>query len=544
MHLPVSLHEIRVLVFACLFLALAGAGCVAGTAESGPAQPSRIVYGLTQQPAGFDPHLHHSVIAGIPLRQVYDTLLYRHPVSSELVGGLAREWSLSPDGLRLTLQLREDIRFHDGSNFNAAAVAINLTRIFAPENEARRDDALRQRFSHSELIDDFSIRIVLREPWSPLLDALTQPGFAIASPAALNAWSATRYQFHQVGSGPFLFEDYVPGERIVLRRNPDYAWGPEFYVHPGENAIEVIEFRFFMEDATRAQALQGGGVQLMSGLQPRELRAIENASDLRPVSIEVPGQPLQFLMNTRRFPTNVRGLRQALIFSTNRNSIASETGQRIAPVAWGPLAESTLFAYSALRRLYAQDRAQAEMLLADAGYQDADDDGWLELGDVPLQLDLLVPPRDSLPQVAELLSEQWRTLGIRSKLIPIPTDAAMQEAVREGEFNLVAVSTQGLDPAWLVDYFSTDGPLNWSGFSDDELDGVLSDALVSTVEQIRFSLYARAQQIIMDHALILPLREQVNIVAVANGLEGLAWDASGQLPLLHNLAWVSPSAEP
>ena len=257
----------------------------------------------------------------------------------------------------------------------------------------------------------------------------------------------------------------------------------------------------------------------------------------------MPGQPLQFLMNTRRNPTNVRGLRQALIFSTNRNAIANETGQRIAPVAWGPLAESTLFAYSALRRLYAQDRAQAEALLADAGYQDEDGDGWLEHGDVPLQLDLLVPPRNSLPQVAELLSEQWRLLGIRSKLIPVPTDAAMQQAIREGEYNLVAVSTQGLDPAWLVDYFSTDGPFNWSRFSDDELDGVLNDALVSTEEQIRFSLYARAQQIIMDHALILPLREQVNIVAVDNRLEGLAWDASGQVPLLHNLAWVSQSVE-
>ena len=544
MLLPVSLPEIRSLVAACLFLALAGTGCVAGAAESGPELSSRIIYGLTQQPAGFDPHLHQSIITGIPLRQVYDTLLYRHPVSRELVAGLAREWSLSPDGLSLTLQLREDVRFHDGSTFNAVAVAINLARIFAPENVTRADDAMRQRFSHSEVINDYRIRIVLREPWSPLLDALSQPGFAIASPVALNAWSATRYQYHQVGSGPFLFEEYVPGERIVLRRNADYAWGPEFYVHPGKGAIEVIEFRFFMDDAARAQALQEGEVQLMSGLQPRELRALENAGDLRPVLVEVPGQPLQFLMNTRRFPTNVRGLRQALIFSTNRNAIASETGQRIAPVAWGPLAESTLFAYSALRRLYAQDRAQAEMLLADAGYQDVDSDGWLELGDVPLQLDVLVPPRDSLPQVAELLSEQWRTLGIRSKLIPLPTDAALQEAVREGEYNLVALSTQGLDPAWLVDYFSTDGSLNWTGYSDTELDGVLNDALVHTEEQIRFSLYARAQQIIMDHALILPLREQVNIVAVADGLDGLAWDASGLIPLLHDLAWVSPLSEP
>ena len=134
MLLPVSLHEIRALVAACLFLVLASAGCTEDTPESGTSQPSRIVYGLTRQPAGFDPHLHRSVINDISSRQVYDTLLYRHPISRELVAGLAREWFISPDGLSLTLQLREDVRFHDGSTFNAAAVAINLARIFAPEN--------------------------------------------------------------------------------------------------------------------------------------------------------------------------------------------------------------------------------------------------------------------------------------------------------------------------------------------------------------------------------------------------------------------------
>lgn len=542
MRSSVSVHETRLLVAACLLLAIIGGGCVSAASDARP-QALRIVYGLTRQPAGFDPHLHRDPVTAIPLRQVYDTLLYRHPASKDLVAGLARAWSLSADGLVLTMQLREDVVFHDGSKFNAAAVAANLARILAPGNEARADDALLQRYSHSEVVDEHSIRIVLREPWSPLPDALTQPDFAIAGPAALNAWSATRYQFHQVGSGPFRFEEYVPGERLVLRRNPDYAWGPEFYAHPGERAVEFIEFRFLDDPAARAQALAQAEVQLMSGLQPRELRALDSAGDLRAVPVNVPGQPLQFLMNTRRFPTNARALRQALLFGTDRDAIANETGRRIAPVAWGPLAESTLFAYSALRGLYAQDRARSEKLLADLGYRDTDGDGWLEFQGEPLQIDLLVPPGDSLPEVAELLGEQWRVLGIRSKRIPVPTDAALHEAVRRGEYNLVAAGTNGLDPAWLTRYFTTGGSYNWSGFVDEELDGVLNEAFRITEERTRFSLYARAQQIIMEHALVLPLREQVNLVAVADGLEGLAWDASGLVPLLHNLAWHGPSAE-
>ncbi len=531
----------RVLVAVCLLLALTGTSCAA--ANSRQARTNRIVFGLTEQPAGFDPHLHRNVSTGIPLRQVYDTLLYRHPVSRELVPGLALQWSLAADGLALTLQLRENVEFHDGSAFNAEAVAVNLARILASENAAPGDDTWRQRISHVEVIDDYRIRIVLSEPWSPLPDALSQPDFAIASPAALEAWSTTRYQYHQVGSGPFIFEEYVPGERIVLRRNLEYDWGPAFYEQPGENAVEVIEFRFFHEEAERTRALKTGEVQVMSGLQPSELRLLDDASSMSQVSISVPGQPLQFMMNIARFPTNLRALRQALLFSTNRGAIANETGQQVAPVAWGPLAESTLFAFSAMRGLYALDSAQAERLLEATGFQDADGDGWLEFEGAPFQLDLLVPPRDSMPELAELLREQWRIPGIRTKLIPVPTAAAMREAVRNGAYNLVAVGTPGLDPAWLADYFVTDGPLNWSGVSDPELDGVLRDALVATEERTRFSLYARAQQIIMDKALILPLRERVNLVAVADGLAGLAWDASGLIPLLHNLAWVSPTAE-
>lgn len=541
MRVLASLHDMRVLVAVCLLLLLTGTGCASATAR--PAQARRLVYGLTEQPAGFDPHLHRNFSAGIPLRQVYDTLLYRHPVSRELVPGLALQWSFAPDGLSFTLQLRENVVFHDGSAFNATAVAVNLARILAPENSVPGEDVWRQRIIRFEVIDDYRIRLVLSEPWSPLPDALSQPGFAIASPAALEAWSTTRYQYHQVGSGPFVFEEYVPGERIVLRRNREYAWGPEFYGQPGENAVDVIEFRFYHDEAERTRALQTGEVQMMGGLQPPELRLLDDVSGVNQVAINVPGQPLQFMMNIDRFPTNLRALRQALIFSTNRGAIANETGQQVAPVAWGPLAESTLFAFSAMRGLYALDSTQAERLLEATGFQDADGDGWLEFEGAPFQLDLLVPPRESIPELAELLREQWRIPGIRTKLIPVPTAAAMREAVNTGDYNLVAAGAPGLDPAWLVDYFVTDGPLNWSGVSDPELDGVLRDALVATEERTRFSLYARAQQIIMDNALILPLRERVNLVAVADGLAGLAWDASGLIPLLHNVAWVSPSAE-
>ena len=275
----------------------------------------------------------------------------------------------------------------------------------------------------------------------------------------------------------------------------------------------------------------------MGGLQPDEIRTIEAADGYRTEFVSVPGQPLQFMFNTIRFPTTLRGLRQALIFLSDRNAIAVQGGRPVAPVAWGPLAESTLFSYTALRGLYAQDRQQADALLAAAGIGDADGDGWLEINGIPLQLDLLLPADPAMLRAASLISEQWRAAGIRARLVATPNARTLREAVTQGDYHLVAQAAVGHDPGLLHDYFANEGAFNWSHVRDEELDALLRDALTTSDERVRFSLYARAQQIIMDQALILPLREQVNIVAVDERLRGLAWDATGLIPFLENLAW-------
>ena len=147
--------------------------------------------------------------------------------------GLARDWTLSDDGRIFGMLLREDVVFHDGAPLNAAAVAANLARILSSDADDAALTALRRRFERVRIVDDFHIEIILRRPWSPLADALTQPAFAIAGARALEEWSALRYQYHQVGSGPFLLEEYTPGERILLRRSADRARGPE--VAPGRD---------------------------------------------------------------------------------------------------------------------------------------------------------------------------------------------------------------------------------------------------------------------------------------------------------------------
>jgi peptide/nickel transport system substrate-binding protein len=531
----------RWLMLLTLSFLLLFVGCSSQQPTETSLAAKRIIYGLSLEPTGIDPQINSSSELGIPLRQVYDTLLYRDPTTKDFVAGLALSWTVSEDSLAYTFSLRQGVKFHDGTDFNAGAVAANLDRITNPENGSQKAVFLLGSYTAYEILDDYTIRLNLSEPYSPLLDSLSQVYLGIASPAALNEYSLTRYQFHQVGTGPFTFVEYVPGNRIVLKRNTNYWGGPSFYKAASDQSIDEIEFRFFIDVATRAIAVTSGGAQIMGELSPLDAKNLVNNSSVQLVQVPVPGQPLQFLINTKRFPTEKREVRQALLFGTNRNAIVDAVYQRFSPIAWGPLSASTLYYSRAMNGLYNQDTSQARTLLTSAGYTDNNSDGILDIGGVDLEITIIVPPWGLVPEVAQLLQDQWRTIGVRVDLQPVPTFSALIDKVNSGEYNLVAFYSFGVDPAFLNSFFTTEGSNNWTGFSSPELDTLLHDAVRQNDTAVRSDLYAQAQRLIMDEALILPIRDYVNLNAAQTAVEGLGFDPYGWFPILNN---VTLSKEP
>jgi peptide/nickel transport system substrate-binding protein len=499
-----------------------------------------IVYGLTLQPSGFDPHINASSELGIPLRSVYDTLVFRNPTDNAFVPGLATSWRISDDGLTYTFTLRQGVTFHDGTGFSAQAVAANLDRITNPETASQRAVFLLGPYSGHQVIDDFTISIILSETFAPLLDGLSQVYLGMASPTALATYSNEIYQFHQVGTGPYRFVDYLPGDHLTLEINPQYTWAPSF-VTPAAAPAERIIFRFFEDPPTRALSIENGSAQVVGELVPADARNLAANSAISVLPEAIPGQPLQFLINTNQFPTNDERVRQALLFATNRDAIIDGIFQRFSPVAWGPLSAATAFYSPSIIGRYAYDPSQATRLLAEAGFTDNDASGYVDFGGADLQIRLLVPPWGLIPQVAQYLQEQWREVGLQVVLDQVPSRAALFEGFARGEFNLGAYYEFGIDPAFLARYFGTGGANNWTGFSDPSLDAMFSQALTATDDQTRQSLYAQAQSLIMDRALLLPIRDYVNLNG-ARGVTGLTFDAYGWFPLLNALSVNQPAA--
>jgi peptide/nickel transport system substrate-binding protein len=180
-------------------------------------------------------------------------------------------------------------------------------------------------------------------------------------------------------------------------------------------------------------------------------------------------------------------------------------------------------------------------MLASLGYTDADSNGFLDNpagGD--LEVSMIMPPWSAVPQVAQLMQDQWRELGIKLTLVPVPDFPTLLSQVQEGQFNLVAFNTYGVDPAFLNSFYTTGGSRNWTGFSDPELDSILFDAARQLEPGTRVVLYSRAQRIIMDNALIIPIRETVNLNATTNNIQNLTFDPYGWFPLMTNVRWVNP----
>ena len=499
-----------------------------------PVKGGKLVYGLTLAPSGIDPHVDASSELGIPLTSVYDTLVYQD-LDGSFVPGLAERWEISQDGAAYTFYLRSDVKFHDGTRFDADAVKFNLERIADPEMRSRKALGMLGPYSHTEVVDEYVVSIHFHEPYAPFLDSLSQVYLAMASPAAVKEWG-TEYQLHQVGTGPFIFEEYVPNDHLTLTRNTDYRWAPSVYAHNGPAYLEEIVFRFYVDPAVRALALESGEADVMGEMPPRDAARLEKDTDFTLFPVAVPGQPLQFFLNTENPPTDDPLVRQAILHATDQQEIVDTVFQSYSPPAHGPLSAATPAYSNLVQTLYPHDPDRAAALLDQAGWRDLDGDGIRENAGQPLTLQGYLMSWGYLPEVGQLLQSQLRKVGIdlQTELVAFP---AAVEAAGQGLHHLAPMTFSGSDPSLLgTTYLSSnaEGGFNWSKVRDPEIDRLLTEGIAELDSAARFELYAAAQTRIMDLGLVLPIRDYVNLNAASTSVRGLRYDRQGWFPWLYD----------
>lgn len=246
----------------------------------------------------------------------------------------------------------------------------------------------------------------------------------------------------------------------------------------------------------------------------------------------IPGVSLMFFMNITRPPLDDVQVRQALLYATDRQTIITTVFRDTSPVAYGPLAAITRGYDPAVRDDYSYDPAQAAVLLEETGGTDSDGDGIRDHDGQPLALDLYLMGWGYMPEVGQLLAAQWSEGGIQVNSPVLGGFPEALQVIAEGRHHLSPFNLSGGDPDILRQCFHSQGGSNWSKVSDPELDSWLEEAARTSDWRARATLYSQVQRRVMDQALVIPIRDDVNLNGVNNRVQGLRFDAQGWFPWL------------
>jgi len=290
---------------------------------------------------------------------MYDTLVW---VNDEgiLEPALAKDWEVSEDGSEYTFYLRDDVTFHNGEPFNADAVVFSWERA---KDAGFEYSNLWQLATTVEKIDDYTVKITTDGPDALFLTTVAD-NWAIIPPKYFQEVGQAGFDEHPVGTGPFVFVEWVKGDRIVLKANPNY-W------REGVPKIETLIFRPIPESATRVAAIQTGEVDIVTRLTSEEaqsLLGVPNVTVIKYAQARVYYVAFNNVSTGIGQPTEDPLVRQAMNYAVDMNAIIESLFNGFAKPAIGFVATGELGYDDAEPFDYDPDKARE--LLAEAGYPD------------------------------------------------------------------------------------------------------------------------------------------------------------------------------
>ncbi|MBD8065843.1 ABC transporter substrate-binding protein [Devosia sp. PTR5] len=474
------------------------ATALALVAPMAPAQaqtpPNVLVVGQIAEPASLDPAVSTAANDFRIAVNMYDGLVRNKPGTLEIEPALATDWAISDDGLEYTFNLREGVKFQDGTPFNADAVKFNFDRMLKEDSPYADTGPFPLAFFFSsvenvDVVDDLTVKFTLNEPFAPFMSNLASPTGLIVSPAAVEKFGKD-FGRNPVGTGPFKFEEWQSNSRVVVSRNEDYWDGPA--------PLEAVIFRPITDANTRVAEMLSGGIDVLLETPPDNLAQFRDDANYQ--VMEAVGPHVWYVMlNAKDGPFADKKVRQAVNYALNKESLVNDVLQGTADVSAGPIPPAFNWAYNEDVQPYPYDPEKAKELLAEAGAEGAKltflvtEGGSGMLDPVPMgtaiQADLAAVGLD-----VEIKTYEWNTF--LSEVNP----------GLEGKGDMAEMAWMTSDPDTLpfltlrTAAFPDEGGFNSSYYSNPEVDELLDKARVSTDHDERADLYKQVQKIVHDDA--------------------------------------------
>ena len=272
-----------------------------------PAAAEKVLYAAgdpnTFGVTSFDPTKVELAHEGMYL--VYDRLV-EWGADGNFYPGLAESWNISEDGLSWDMQLKKGVKFHDGSKLDTKVI-----QWFFEEMNNGPSAYMVGAVDSVEAVDDYHFILHLKHPEPNMLFNLAQSFMGVPSMEAYKKYGEQFGTKYVVGSGPYIFESWAPGDKLVLVKNPEYTWGSALLDNKGPAKIDKVVFRDIKEESTRFLELKTGKLDIMDGVPTMFIGKIEEDKNLR--LVRLPGRVLyHMIMNTKSAPWTILWSERAL----------------------------------------------------------------------------------------------------------------------------------------------------------------------------------------------------------------------------------------
>lgn len=502
-----------------LGLTAAGAVGVVGLPKGAKAQDAGVLRVVANaNPSSLDPATGGAGTDHVFLYNMFDTLVDWDPATLAPLPGLANSFDFT-DPQTLVLRLEEGVTFHDGTPFDAEAVKVNLDR-----NRSSDVSNIRTDLASVDSVDvtgPLEVTVRLNQPDTALPLILSDRAGMMVSPTALEASEEGRVDRSPVGTGPWKFVSWKDGERVIAEANDAY-W------KEGVPGTPRIEMRIIPDASTSLRAVQSGQADIAYGLSERQQTLIERTPNLTLVS----GPTLfiyQVYMNPAIGPLKDVRVRKALSHAIDRDAFVLATQAGIGEPAYMNLPRAHWAYAPEAEQFTSYDPDLARKLLAEAGYPDG------------LELTMLSFPDQPTVQKQEFLLSQWQQIGVRGRFENGPiAESSIRFFAKGGGDLMLSAWTGRPDPSLTYSLLYSEKSFFNAGKlpPPDGFDQAMSESRATQDQAERAKALAKAQMLVMEHALTIPLSVRYAVDATSNTVENFKENLLGK-PKFHEVTLSS-----
>ncbi|OMD58039.1 nickel ABC transporter substrate-binding protein [Paenibacillus odorifer] len=464
---------------------------------------------------------------------IYEGLV-EYGEKGEILPSLAESWDISKDGKVYTFHLRHDVKFSDGTEFNADAVKFSFERwIKDPANSLNVATAMQSLV----VVDEHTITMTFNKAYYPFL---TELSFArpvrIISPSAVEpAGDITGKFIKAIGTGAWMAESYKTDQEAILVRNPNY-WGEM-------PKLSKIILKVIPDPQSRVLALQAGDVDIAGGqmgkLPVESVPVIEADSSLTLQKAQ--GTNSHFMIfNYKTTALQDLNVRKAINLAINKKSIVDDLMDGIGSEAQGLFPLTVPYVTESNNTWYGFDLLEAKQLLAAAGYTDSDGDGIVQKDGAPLELNFVLQQAEypEWKSISELVQSELKEIGIRVNLQVLEPNAYYDTLWTSKAYDLIMYRTydDAYNPhAFLLSLFHKTADESAVVWSDPGLESLIDTAVGTTDIQERQTAYDSIFSKLYQEAMFAAIYFPDDILAVNNRVTGFKPGYSTFIPVFWNL---------